>query len=97
MTITERLRFYRRLYDLTQTEVSKILACKREFVSMLENGKSGVTNEYIERCVARVQILGQAKQNIKDKDEFEKVIEKLNKESIEDKKRFDKRYKNGKY
>lgn len=67
MRRNERLRYTRILYGLTQTEVATELGCKRNYISMVENGNDMSEEKYAEIMNAIYKVGEEKKRKLKNK------------------------------
>lgn len=71
MRKSERLRYLRIIYGLSQSDISRELNCTRNYLSQLENGKLNFGEEKYKEIVNAIYKIGE----IKRKEDIKKVLE----------------------
>ena len=79
MTIRERIRYTRTIYQLTQLEVANGFGISKQYITMIEKDKKEATNERLEEILNMVYKLGEAKK----KGRLEDDLKQQNKMNIE--------------
>ncbi len=83
MTMRERIRYTRAIYNLTQKEVGEALGCAKQYITQVENNKNLVSDEKLEEIYKVTVKIGEAKKNGRMKEVLEDLI-KTRKEKIEE-------------
>lgn len=84
MTMRERIRYMRAIYNLTQKEVGEALGCAKQYITQVENNKNLVSDEKLEEIYKVTVKIGEAKKNGRMEEVLEDLI-KTRKEEIEEK------------
>lgn len=71
MRKSERLRYLRIIYGLSQSDISRELNCTRNYLSQLENGKLNFGEEKYKEIVNVIYKIGE----VKRKEDIKKVLE----------------------
>lgn len=82
MTIRERIRYTRTIYQLTQQEVADGFGIAKQYITQIETGKKIATYERLEEILNMVYKLGEAKKKGRLKDVL-KDIQEQNKMNLE--------------
>lgn len=75
MTIRERIRMTRSIYDITQLNVADFLGCSKQYITQIETGKLTATDERMEQILNAVYSVGE----LKKQGRLKEVIEELKK------------------
>lgn len=73
MTIRQRIRYMRVMYDLTQKQVGEALGVAKQYVTMIEKNSVKATDERLEEILLTVVKLGEAKK----RGNFEEIMQDL--------------------
>lgn len=73
MTLRERIRYTRNIYDITQQDVAIILGVSKQYVTQIERDTLTATDKRLEEVLNAVYIAGEAKKQGR----LEKVLEDL--------------------
>lgn len=82
MTIRERIRYTRTIYQLTQQEVADGFAIAKQYITQIETNKKIASDERLEEILNMVYKLGEAKKKGRLKDVL-KDIQEQNKMNLE--------------
>ncbi|OSA91022.1 UNVERIFIED_ORG: transcriptional regulator [Clostridium botulinum] len=75
MTIRERIRYTRALYNITQKNVSDYMNCTKQYITQIENNNLTATDEKLEEILNAVYSVGE----LKKKGRLKEVLEDLKK------------------
>lgn len=75
MTIRERVRMTRAIYDITQLNVADFLGCSKQYITQIETGKLTATDERMEQILNAVYSVGE----LKKQGRLKEVLEELKK------------------
>ncbi len=73
MTLRERIRYTRNIYDITQQNVADVLLVSKQYVTQIETNKLTATDKRLEEVLNAVYKAGEAKKQGR----LEQVIEDL--------------------
>lgn len=74
MTMRERIRYTRAIYNLTQKEVGEALGTSKQYVTMVEGNKNQVSEEKLESIYLTVVRIGEAKKHGKLQEVLDDLI-----------------------
>ncbi|WP_244835233.1 helix-turn-helix transcriptional regulator [Clostridium sp. BJN0001] len=75
MTIRERIRYTRTIYQLTQLEVAKGLGVCKQYITQIETNKKIASDERLEEILNLVYVLGENKKKGRLKDVLDDLKE----------------------
>lgn len=81
MTMRERIRYTRAIYNLTQREVGEALGCAKQYITNVEKNRVPVSDEKLEEIYKVTVKIGEAKKNGRMKEVLEDLI-KTRKEEL---------------
>lgn len=61
MTLRERIRYTRNIYNITQQNVADILGVSKQYITQIETDKLTATDKRLEEVLNAVYIVGEAK------------------------------------
>lgn len=82
MTVRERIRYTRTIYQLTQQDVADGFGISKQYITQIETGKKIATDERLEEVLSMVYKLGEAKKKGRLKDVL-RDIQQQNKMNLE--------------
>lgn len=74
MLSAEKLKYLRLLHNLTQKDVADALGCKRNYISMLENRKQNMSQEWHDKYVATIYKVAEEKKKQQNVEEIAEVV-----------------------
>lgn len=84
MTMRERIRYTRAIYNLTQKEVGEGLGCAKQYITNVEKNRVPVSDEKLEEIYKITVKIGEAKKQGRMEEVLEDLI-KTRKEELEEK------------
>lgn len=85
MTMRERIRYTRAIYNLTQKEVGEGLGCAKQYITQVENNKNLVSDEKLEEIYLITVKIGEAKKQGRMEEVLADLIQ-AREEELKDKK-----------
>lgn len=84
MTMRERIRYMRAIYNLTQKEVGEALGCAKQYITNVEKNRVPVSDEKLEEIYLITVKIGEAKKNGRMEEVLADLI-KAREEDLKDK------------
>lgn len=84
MTMRERIRYTRAIYNLTQLDVAKALGTSKQYITQIEKNRNLVSDEKLEEIYKITVKIGEAKKQGRMEEVLEDLI-KTRKEELEEK------------
>lgn len=84
MTMRERIRYMRAIYNLTQLDVAKGLGCAKQYITQIEKNRNVVSDEKLEEIYKVTVKLGEAKKQGRMEEVLDDLI-KAREEELKDK------------
>lgn len=83
MTMRERIRYTRAIYNLTQLDVAKGLGVAKQYITMVEKNRNLVSDEKLEEIYKITVKIGEAKKQGRMEDVLEDLV-KVREEKIKE-------------